>query len=111
MKELIIAFLILNSLFWSLMPHSIHCDVMSKITTMKCPPHIFHLLFGLGSFLLAVCVAQSDYLLGIYNNLSSVTQSAGRIALTTCDSLRQICKNSNGLDDFTKNIENFVTLN
>lgn len=111
MKELIIAVLLINALFWGLMPHSIHCDVMAKVTTIKCPPHIFHILFGIGSFLLAVILSQSDYFTNIYNNLSSATQTAGRIALTTCDSLRQISKNSNGIEDFAKNIENFVTLN
>ena len=110
MKEFLIAVLIINALFWSLMPHSIHCDVMAKVTTMKCPPHMFHLLFGLGSFLCAIILAQSEYLTSVYNNLSNVTQTAGRIAATTCDSLRHISKNSNGFEDFAKNIENFVTL-
>jgi len=60
-KNIIIVFFTINAIFWSLFPHNVHCDVVTKFMS-TCPSHSFHLTVGYLSFLIAVIIAQYDYL-------------------------------------------------
>jgi hypothetical protein len=55
-------FFLLNAIFWGLFPHSVHCQVVENTVGVKCPPHIVHLLIGVFSFLLAMYLAQKEYI-------------------------------------------------
>jgi hypothetical protein len=51
-----------NAVFWGLFPHAIHCKVAAAAGIAKCPPHWMHLTFGIVSFLLAILMAQWEYI-------------------------------------------------
>lgn len=108
MKELLIAFLILNSLFWGLMPHSIHCELVGRFTSAKCPPHIVHLTMGLVCFVLAVIVAQSDYLSQVYNFSLAALQTGGRLTESAFTFLKKSTKKFSGVEDFVSKVETYV---
>ena len=108
MKELAIAILILNSLFWGLMPHNVHCDVMSKFTSMKCPPHIVHISIGLFCFILAILLAQSDYFNAIYNIGLSLIQTGGRLTESFGTFVKKSSNKFNGVEDFVSTVETYV---
>jgi hypothetical protein len=55
LKQVLIIFFLLNSLFWGFAGHSTHCDVASKLGFDTCPPHWVHVwIMGLGSFAIAL---------------------------------------------------------
>jgi hypothetical protein len=58
-KQLLVAFFLLNAVFWGLFPHSMHCKVASDLGVKKCAPHWMHVyVFGLLSFVLALYFKQ-----------------------------------------------------
>ena len=57
MRNIIVAFLVINAIFWGLFPHSVHCKVASIITN-SCLPHSLHVSIGVIFFMLAVLIAQ-----------------------------------------------------
>ncbi len=59
--NLLVVFLVINALFWGLMSHKVHCDFVTMFTN-TCPSHTVHLFMGLIAFVLAVVVAQYDYI-------------------------------------------------
>jgi len=64
-KHALLAFLVMNALFWGLFPHSSHCEVLSYLssftqTNIECPEHRIHLLMGVLFYVLSVWVAQKD---------------------------------------------------
>ena len=61
LKNLIVVFLAVNALFWGLMSHKVHCNLVTMFTN-TCPSHTVHLFMGLIAFVLAVVVAQYDYI-------------------------------------------------
>lgn len=62
LKNIVILFFAINAIFWSLFPHHVHCQLVNKFTTTACPPHKVHLLMGIISFIIALVIAQYDYL-------------------------------------------------
>ena len=56
LKNIIVAFLAINAVFWGLFPHSAHCAVASLVTK-SCLPHSVHVTIGLVCFAIAVLVA------------------------------------------------------
>lgn len=60
--DLIVVFLIINAIFWSLAPHESHCKVVSAFGIQDCPPHWTHLTTGLLCFAAALAVQQRAYL-------------------------------------------------
>lgn len=61
LKDLLVLFLVVNSLFWGLASHKQHCSVASKFGMKKCPPHWIHVyIMGLGSFVLALFLVQGS---------------------------------------------------
>lgn len=61
-QKILLAFLVLNALFWGLASHSRHCKVASMISSGSCPPHWVHLTMGLIFYMLAVYVQQKKYI-------------------------------------------------
>ena len=57
-KNIIVAVLAVNAVFWGLFSHSAHCAVASLITN-SCLPHQIHVTIGVVCFILAVLIAQS----------------------------------------------------
>ena len=65
MNCILLSFLLINSLFWGLFPHSAHCQVVNQFnkllgSSIKCPSHPVHLFMGLVFYILTVYVAQKD---------------------------------------------------
>ena len=61
LKNALIAFLVVNAVFWGLFSHTNHCKVASMIGLATCPPHWIHVwIMGLGSFVLALYISQGD---------------------------------------------------
>ena len=60
-QNLLVALFAVNALFWGLMPHKVHCEIVSTVSK-TCPPHSVHIVMGLVAFFLAVVTAQWDYL-------------------------------------------------
>ena len=58
LKNILVAFLAVNALFWGLFPHSTHCAVASVFTN-SCHPHSTHVSIGVICFMLAVVISQS----------------------------------------------------
>lgn len=61
-KNILIVIFLLNAIFWGLYPHSSHCQVVSILGIMKCPSHWLHLSFGLISFIIAIIIAQWNFI-------------------------------------------------
>lgn len=57
LKNIIVAFLAINAIFWGLFPHSTHC-VVASVFTNSCLPHSVHISIGVIFFMLAVLIAQ-----------------------------------------------------
>jgi len=56
LKNIIVAFLAVNAVFWGLFDHKTHCAVAS-IVTKTCLPHTIHITLGLVCFAAAVLIA------------------------------------------------------
>ena len=62
MKMLLIAFLLVNALFWGLGAHTQHCALVNALGMgVNCPPHYVHLMMGLAFFAATVYVQQKPY--------------------------------------------------
>ena len=65
-ESFILSFTIANALFWSLFPHSIHCEFLKIVTNavgiknMACPEHKIHILMGILFFGASIWIAQRD---------------------------------------------------
>lgn len=108
MRELLIAVLILNSLFWGLMPHNIHCQVLSKITSANCPPHIIHITIGIISFMLAVIVAQQEYFSASFNSMMNLYQMGGRVAQSLAGLVKKSFDKFDSIEHFSSTMENVI---
>jgi hypothetical protein len=73
MRELLVLVLMAVALFLTLMPHSVHCNVIGRLG-LRCAPHCVHLLTGIALFALAISVAQYDYLKSTMLNVKTVTE-------------------------------------
>ena len=58
LRLLLVALLAANGLFWGLFSHGTHCSVARALGAPGCPPHEYHVAFGVAAFLAAVAVAQ-----------------------------------------------------
>jgi hypothetical protein len=112
MKEIFVVFLIVNAIFWGLMPHSLHCQLVAKFTSMQCPPHIVHILFGITCFILAAILSQDEYATEIYKTLQSlsqktvkVVQTAGKLGSVALDAAR---KNFTSIEDFSNKVDSLM---
>jgi len=62
MKMILVAFLLVNALFWGLANHSQHCALADAVGMgADCPPHYIHLMMGLAFFCATVYVQQKPY--------------------------------------------------
>ena len=62
-KMLLVAFLLVNALFWGLAEHSQHCSLVNAVGMgIKCPPHYVHLMMGLAFFCATIYVHNKSYL-------------------------------------------------
>jgi hypothetical protein len=109
MRELVVLFLIINALFWGLMPHSLHCEVVGKFTSSKCVPHTVHILLGIVFFVLAVLVSQEEWtsevwksIKTIFSNVTKVVQSGGKLITMAASAAKE---NFNSVEDFTNKVD------
>lgn len=61
-QTILVAFLTINAVFWSLFDHGTHCKVAARLGVRKCPSHWVHILSGAVFFLLAVLTSQWSYI-------------------------------------------------
>ncbi len=61
LKNILVVFFAINAIFWSLFPHTIHCNFAGMFLS-ECPSHGFYLTIGFLSFIIAFIIAQYDYL-------------------------------------------------
>ena len=62
MKLILVAFLLVNALFWGLANHSQHCALADAVGMgADCPPHYIHLMMGLAFFCATIYVQQKSY--------------------------------------------------
>lgn len=60
-KNFLIAFFLINSIFWGLGDHHTHCDLASKFGITECPPHYIHVyLIGLSCFIITLYLVQGN---------------------------------------------------
>ena len=62
LTNIVIAFLIVNAIFWGLFPHTAHCKFVANFGITECPQHWVHLLTGLIAYLSAVWLKNSTYI-------------------------------------------------
>ena len=62
-KDVIVAFLVVVSIFFGIMPHRVHCDTL-KMFSETCPSHRVFLLNSIILFVLAVILSQWDFIIG-----------------------------------------------
>lgn len=108
MRELLIALLVANALFWSLMPHSVHCEFVSNFTSKPCPPHIFHIMFGVASFILAIMLAQKEYFDELASGVKQATQIAGAVLGRVSQITNKAMKKMPSMNEFADRVEGFV---
>jgi hypothetical protein len=58
--NLSVIFLLINAVYWGLFPHSAHCAFIKSIGITNCPSHIFHVMFGIVCFLIAIYIRQGN---------------------------------------------------
>jgi hypothetical protein len=80
-RQLLVVFFLLNAVFWGLFPHSTHCKTVSQLfgSSVKCPPHIVHLSFGVICFLLAILFAQQEYVISLLKDVKDIMVGAGNV--------------------------------
>ena len=61
LKNLVVSVLTVAAIFFGLLPHSVHCNVLKGVVK-NCPSHNVHIVSGLVLFVLAVVVAQWSHL-------------------------------------------------
>ena len=61
LKNLVVSVLTVAAIFFGLLPHSVHCNVLKSVVK-NCPSHNVHVVSGLVLFVLAVVVAQWNHL-------------------------------------------------
>ena len=108
MRELLVALLVANALFWSLMPHSVHCEFVSNFTSKPCPPHMFHIMFGVASFFLAIMLAQKEYFDELANGVKVATQVAGAVVKRVSKITSKAMKKMPSMDEVADRVEGFV---
>lgn len=58
-KQFLVAFFLINAVFWGLFPHSDHCNLASKLGRKTCAPHWVHVyVFGVLSFIISLYIKQ-----------------------------------------------------
>ncbi len=60
-KNFLILILMLNTILWCFVPRETYCSVVSNFLS-ECPSHGLYLVVGIISFIVAVIIAQYDYL-------------------------------------------------
>tara|TARA_Y100000389_G_scaffold118498_1_gene115660 strand:+ start:3060 stop:3278 length:219 start_codon:yes stop_codon:yes gene_type:complete len=65
--DLLTIFFVLNGLFWSLASHKDHCEI-ARFFKIKCVSHHIHILIGIISILIGICIKQRFYLHITYLN-------------------------------------------
>ena len=55
-KIILASFLIVNSLFWGLYPHSEHCNMGYFIGLKSCPSYLIHIAIGVLFYLTAMFI-------------------------------------------------------
>ena len=108
MKEVIVFLLVVNALFWALSPRSLQCRVVSYFTNAKCPPHIFHIIFGVLSFTLAILIAQHKYITDITNEVMRIFDYTSKIAVKAGKISSKAVKKMPSVEEFTSKIEKYV---
>jgi hypothetical protein len=73
LTKFFILFFLLNALFWGLFPHEAHCQFVENFLSAKCPPHGVHIIISIIAFLIAVYLAQKQYINSLLFNLPSVS--------------------------------------
>jgi hypothetical protein len=59
--NLLVFILLVNSIYWSIFPHSWHCAFVKSMGISKCPSHIYHIVFGIMCFFGAIWVEQGNF--------------------------------------------------
>tara|TARA_B110001450_G_C17564765_1_gene458300 strand:- start:635 stop:976 length:342 start_codon:yes stop_codon:yes gene_type:complete len=108
MKEFLVVFLLVNSLFWGLLPHDIHTDLFVKLGIIKYPPHVVLICISIICFSVAIIISQEEYFGKLYSYSRSAVQNGGRIAKATGKLLSSTAGNFESFDDFTETVESFV---
>lgn len=62
--NIIVIFLVINALFWSLFTHKQHCELAKMFGMTQCPPHWLHINLGIVFFILAIVIQQRTYIFG-----------------------------------------------
>lgn len=108
MRELLVSLLVVNAMFLCLLPHSIHCDFIENITNRDCPPHICLIVMGISSFILAVFIAQKEYIDSLITIAKSTTQVAGAIAYRVSRIGKKAMDKLPSVSDVADRVEHFV---
>lgn len=82
LNNIVVLFCLINAVFWGLMPHNMHCELVSSMSNMSCPPHFVHLILGITFFVIAVVVGNLDYIQSLASNTIHV---AGAVAESFMD--------------------------
>lgn len=64
LKPLLVAFLVINGIFWGLFPHRAHCKVAGVLGVKQCASHSVHITFGIVCAIAALVYAQWDHFYG-----------------------------------------------
>jgi hypothetical protein len=79
LTKIFMLFFLINAIFWSLFPHTVHCQVVENTFGMKCTPHIVHLSIGIISFLIAMYLAQKEYIHSLLFDVKEMMMGASQI--------------------------------
>ena len=55
-KIILASFLIVNSLFWGLYPHTEKCEIAYLIGLKKCPSFLVHMIIGIIFYITAILI-------------------------------------------------------
>jgi len=108
MKELLVSLLVVNAMFWCLLPHSIHCDFVKTVTDRECPPHFLLICMGIASFVLAVVIAQKDYITEVMDIARKTTQVAGAVVSRVSKIGKKAISKLPSVSEVADRVEHFV---
>jgi len=108
MKEFLVIFFLISSLFWGILHRDYHTNIFKKVLNIEAPPQIVFIILAVICFTIAVFISQEDYFTNIYKCSKNVAQSGGRIVKATGKLLSSTANNFESFDDFADTVESMV---
>jgi hypothetical protein len=108
MKEFLIGFLIINSIFWGVFSHDTHSKFCTNFFNRECPDHMTLICIALLCFMTAIFISQRDFFQRVFVAGKHLVQSGGRVLQASRKLLSNTAGNYKNSTEFAESFEQFV---